>query len=246
MYLRGKEVTMKETIKKGKTTLAVAISIACFALTLVMFMQFKIVNQTDITAIENMRETELRTELTNWKAKYEETEAKYDEIVAKVEEYKQTKQSNEETEKLVDTELEQVNMTLGKTNVEGEGIEIILRDTESEDLAKIKAENLLVIVNALKQGGAEAISINDERIINMSDIVNIGEINSFIKVNGQRILAPYIIKAIGNQTYLESTLLGNGGYVDELKKTGYHVSINKISRLKINAYQDELKTKYME
>ena len=91
--------------------MAVAISIACFALVLVMFMQFKIVNQTDITAIENMRETELRTELANWKAKYEETETKYQETTAKIEEYKQTKQSNEETEKLVDTELEQVNLT---------------------------------------------------------------------------------------------------------------------------------------
>ena len=226
--------------------MAVAISIACFALVLVMFMQFKIVNQTDITAIENMRETELRTELASWKAKYEETEAKYQETTAKIQEYKQTKQSNEETEKVVDTELEQVNMTLGKTDVEGEGIEVFLRETKSEELGEIKADNLLLIVNSLKQAGAEAISINVVRIVNMSDIVTIDSTsNSFIKVNGQRILAPYIIKAIGNQTYLESALLGNGGQVDEMKKLGYDVSINKINRLKITKYKDEIKTKYM-
>lgn len=237
---------MKNNMKRGKVTMAVAISIACFALVLVMFMQFKIVNQTDITAIENMRETELRTELANWKAKYEETETKYQETTAKIEEYKQTKQSNEETEKVVDTELEQVNMTLGKTDVEGEGIEVFLRESKSEELGEIKADNLLLIVNSLKQAGAEAISINDERIINMSDIVTIdGSSNSFIKVNGQRILAPYVIKAIGNQTYLESALLGNGGQVDEMKKLGYDVSINKVNRLKIMKYNDEIKTKYM-
>ncbi len=238
---------MKNNLKRGKVTMAIAISIACFALVLIMFMQFKIVNQTDITAIENMREAELRTELANWKAKYEETEAKYEETSSKVEEYKQTKQSNEETEKVVNTELEQVNMTLGKTDVEGEGIEIILRETENEEVGKIKAGNLLTIVNALKSAGAEAISINEERIINMSDIVTINNtFNDFIKVNGQRILAPYIIKAIGNQTYLESALLGNGGCVDELKKLGYDVSINKINRVKITKYNDEIKTKYME
>ena len=240
---------MKEHIKKGKMTMTITIAIACFALTAVMFMQFKIVNQTDITAIENMRETELRTELANWKAKYEETETKYQETKAKIEEYKQTKQSNEETEKVVDTELEQINMTLGKTDVEGEGIEVILRETGNEEISKINADDLLVIVNALKLAGAEAISINEERIINMSDIVNINTTNSyglFIKVNGQRILAPYVIKAIGNQTYLESALLGNGGYVDELKKIGHDVSIEKISRLKIIKYHDEIKTKYME
>lgn len=235
---------MKNNIKRGKITMAVAIAIACFALVFVMSMQFKIVNQTDITAIENMRETELRTELANWKAKYEETEIKYQETIAKIEEYKQTKQSNEETEKLVDSELEQVNMTLGKTNVEGEGIEIIMRETEGEEFREIKADNLLVIVNALKQAGAEAISINEQRIINMSDIVTIS--SNFIKVNGQRILAPYVIKAIGNQTYLESALLGNGGHVDELKKLGHEISINKINKLKIQKYNDEIKIKYME
>lgn len=235
---------MKKEIKRGKVTMAVAIAIACFALVLVMSMQFKIVNQTDITAIENMRETELRTELANWKSKYEETELKYEETVEKIQEYKQTKQSNEETEKLVNTELEQVNMTLGKTDVEGEGIEVILRETQGEDFSEIKAENLLVIVNTLKQAGAEAISINDQRIVNMSDIVTIR--SNFIKVNGQRILAPYVIKAIGNQTYLESALLGNGGHVDELKKLGHDISINKINKLKITKYDYDIKTKYME
>ena len=234
---------MKSNIKRGKVTMAIAISIACFALALVMSMQFKIVNQTDITAIENMRETELRTELANWKAKYEETVAKYEETKKTVEEYKQTKQSNEETEKLMDAELEQINKTLGKTDVEGEGIEVILRESQ-EEIASIRADNLLVIVNALKQAGAEAIAINEQRIINMSDIFEIQ--NVFIKVNGQRILPPYIIKAIGNQSYLESALLGNGGSVDELKKLEYNVSINKISKLKIEKYNDEIKTKYMQ
>ena len=37
-----------------------------------IFMQFKVVKQTDITAIETMREAELRTELSSWKTKYED------------------------------------------------------------------------------------------------------------------------------------------------------------------------------
>ena len=78
----------------------------------------------------------------------------------------------------------------------------------------------------------------------MSDIVDIN--NSFIKVNGQRIVAPYVIKAIGNQTYLESWLIGNGGYVDELKKIGHDISIEKINKVKITKYNGEIKTKYIE
>ena len=135
-------------------------------------------------------------------------------------------------------------MTLGKTDVEGQGIEIIIRETGNEEVPRISADDLLLIVNALKLAGAEAISINDARIINMSDIVDIN--NSFIKVNGQRIVAPYVIKAIGNQTYLESGLIGNGGYVDELKKIGHDISIEKINKVKITKYNGEIKTKYIE
>lgn len=240
---------MKTSIKKGKITMAIAVAISCFVLVFVMLMQFKIVNQTDITAIENMRETELRTELANWKAKYDEANTKYNETTAKIEEYKQTKQSNEETEKLVDSELEQVNMNLGKTDVQGSGININLTENANdESQKKTRADDLLMIVNSLKVAGAEAISINNERIINMSDIVdiNLNDYEWFIKVNGQRILAPYEIKAIGNQTYLESALLGNGGYVDELKKQGRNVSIEKENNIKITKYNDEIKTKYIE
>lgn len=238
----------KLNIKKGKITMTITIGIACFVLVLVMFMQFKIVNETDITSIENMRETELRTELANWKSKYDEVNAQYEETQSKIEEYKQTKESNEETEKLVDEELETVNMNLGKTDVEGEGIEIVLKETDNEEISQINADDLLVIVNALKLAGAEAISINDERIINMSDIVNINANTDdlFVRINGQRILAPYVIKAIGNQTYLESELLGNGGYVDQLRTIGHDVSIEKKDNIKILKYNDEITTKYIQ
>lgn len=241
-------MSKKLNIKKGKITMTITIGIACFALVLVMFMQFKIVNQTDITSIENMRETELRTELANWKSKYDETNKQYEETQSKIEEYKQTKQSNDETEKLVNEELQTVNMNLGKTDVEGQGIEIILRETNNEEISQINADDLLVIVNALKLAGAEAISINDERIINMTDIVNINANtdSSFVRINGQRVLAPYVIKAIGNSTYLESELVGNGGYVDELKKLGHDVSIEKKDKVTILKYNDELTTKYIQ
>ena len=144
----------------------------------------------------------------------------------------------------MEQELEQVDLTLGKTDVQGEGIEVTLKDTENEEVARINADDLLIIVNSLKMAGAEAISINDERIINMSDIVDIND--SFIKINGQRILAPYVIKAIGNSSYLETALTGNGGHVDEMKKIGQNVSIQKLDKVKILKYNNEISTKYIQ
>ena len=230
-------------MKKGKITVVITIAIACFALMTIMFMQFKVVNETDITSIETMREEELRTELANWKEKYNEAEEQYEEKNAKIEEYKQNEQSTEESSKLVEQELEQVKQYLGQTDVQGQGITVTLYDKSSENYS-ITAEDLLVIVDYLKSAGAEAISINGERIINTSDIVYVN--NSIIYVNQQRILAPYVINAIGNSAYLESTLIGNGGYVDELRKLGFTVEIEKSDKVKVPKYNKEITYKYMQ
>lgn len=211
-------------MKKGKITVVITIAISCFALALVMCMQFKIVKQTDITSIETMREEELRTELANWKQMYKEAEEQYNEKISKLNEYKEKQQSTEESSKLIEKELEQTNMYLGNTDVQGEGITITIKDIDketqyNENIKPISAEDLLIIVDYLRLAGAEAISINEERIISMSDIAYIN--NSIIYINQQRILAPYVIKAIGNSINLESTLLGNGGYAELLKMSRF-------------------------
>ena len=231
-------------IKKGKITVTITVGIACLALATVMFMQFKMVNQTDINELEVMREDELRTELANWKAKYEEAENQYQEKTKKLEDYNKTEASEEETEGLVKNELEQVNLILGKTDVEGHGITITLQENKDAE-AGITSDNLNMIVNELKEAGAEAISINDERIINMTDIVSVNE-NTVTRVNQQRVVSPYVIKAIGNQTYLEGAISGNGGEGDKLEKLGHTVSITKSNKVQIKKYNKELTTNYIK
>ena len=233
--------------KKGKITVTITIGIACLALSIVMFMQFKLVNETDITSIENMREEELRTESANWKEQYDEANEQYEQKSATLQEYKEKEESDAETENLVNAELANVNLILGKTDVEGEGITITLRDSSNDDgdLLTITTDNLNTIINELKMAGAEAISVNEERIINMSDIAPIND-KSLILINGQRVISPYVIKAIGDSTYLESTLVGKGGSIDELEKLGYDVAVEKSDKITINKYNKEIDSKYMQ
>ena len=233
--------------KKGKIIVTITIGIACLALSLVMFMQFKLVNETDITSIENMREEELRTELAAWKERYEEANAQYQEKSNTLQEYKEKEESDTETSNLVNEELERVNLLLGKTDVQGEGITITLRDTTTDEgkILNITSDALNLIINELKYAGAEAICVNEERIINMSDIVEIND-RSLILVNGQRVISPYIIKAIGDQTYLESTLVGKGGSIDELRKQGYDIAVEKSDNITIQKYNKEINKKYSQ
>ena len=58
-------------MKKGKITITITIGLACFVLVLIIFMQFKVIYQTDIASIDTMRAEELKTELSSWKTKYD-------------------------------------------------------------------------------------------------------------------------------------------------------------------------------
>ena len=245
----------KNKISKEKIVMSITIGIACLALMIVMFMQFKVVKQTDITSIESMREEELRTELSDWRKKYSEIQEKYEETMTKLAEYQTEKKSDESTAKLLQKELEQLKMTVGMTEVQGEGITVILTDnsgkeTNTDDLdeqiTEISSLDLLKIVRDLFSAGAEAISINDQRIVGTSDIFLRG--SSIMQINSQRITSPYIIKAIGNKAYLESAVNINDGAVDKLKKAGHGVEIQPSTSktITIPEYSGTYTTKYMK
>ena len=102
------------------------------------------------------------------------------------------------------------------------------------------------MVNELKYAGAEAISINDNRIVNLTDIVTINE--SFIVIYGDvRISSPYVVKAIGDTSYLTSTLnMKNSGFVDLMKSSGLNISVEESNNVSIPKYTKELSTEYMK
>lgn len=228
-------------MNKEKNIIIVTIGLISLILSCVMFMQFKVVNKTDIAEIESMREDELQEALSEWKEKYEETSAKLQDTEEKINEYKVKSESSEETSKLVEKELEESNIVLGKTDVTGPGIQVILTDNDEKEYA---ARDLLNIVNELKAAGAEAISINGERIINLTDIVDIS--NRYILVNSNKISSPYTILAIGDENYLKSALNIKNGYVDTKQKEGYTIFVEGKNNLKINKYAKEINLKYID
>lgn len=218
-------------MRKEKIVMSVTIGAVCILLVAVMFAQFRTIEETDITGIETAREEELRTMISSWKAKYEETAQKVEETNQKIKEYQEKAASAEETGTLLDEELLQTNMLVGKTDVTGEGVIIILEDNENK---QIEDTDLLSLINELKLAGAEAISINDKRIVNMTEIVMV---NDTILVNEERVTSPYTVKAIGDQTYLSSALsLKNSGYIDKYTSLGKTINMTLEKNIKILAY----------
>lgn len=229
------------SVLKEKRILSISIGCVALILTMIMFTQFKTIEQTDIVAIETMRETELRTELAEWKAKCEEIEAKLSDTKTRIKEYQTQMVSEDDATELLNKEIAESKKILGYTDVHGQGIIITLEDNDYE---KIERFDLISLVNELKLAGAEAISINDERIVTNSDIALIN--NRIILVNGNRISGPYIVKAIGDKKYLESAITIKGGYLDELKATEKTVSYTVEDEIVIKKFADTIKLNYIK
>lgn len=190
----------------------VSIGATALILTTVLLIQFKTVKETDITAIETMREAELRTELSSWKSKYDEIATKLQETEDKISNYRNDIENNQKNSELLSEELAETEKYLGYTDVKGEGLTITLADT---DYKQVQSSDILLLVNELRLAGAEAISINDERVVSTTEIANVD--TRFVIVNGKRVVAPFTVKAIGDKKYLESAISIKGGYVDEIK-----------------------------
>lgn len=229
-------------MKKGKITMTITIGLMVLILTAVIFVQFKTINQTDITSLENMREDELRTEISNFKQKVEEITKQLEGTNQKIAEYEETITTDKEASDLLVKELEQQNNILGKNDVKGSGVIITLTDTRDQ---KITSEDLRELLNELKMAGAEAISINGNRIVYDSYVVDLG--NTWISINGKREVSPYEVKAIGNPTYLESGLSKKQyGYIDTKLEEGKDISLKRENNIKINKYSGDLNMEYVK
>ena len=113
--------------------------------------------------------------------------------------------------------IKQGNKIVGTTEVTGAGVIVTLSDSKRDASTTLNVNDLLVhdvdvlsVINELKNAGAEAICINNQRLVPTSSIVCGGNI---IEINGEKVGAPFEIKAIGLPEQL-AALSRPGGYLE--------------------------------
>lgn len=144
-----------------------------------------------------------------------------------------------------DEEVRSLRMASGIYPLKGEGIEVVLTDASRElmvyedpNLFIIHYDHLELLVNELWAAGAEAISINGERVVTQTGLSCAG---TTILVDTKRIAPPYVIKAIGNKKTLKTALTMTGGYVQtQILPYELGISIEKKNELYIPAYKGSL------
>jgi uncharacterized protein YlxW (UPF0749 family) len=137
------------------------------------------------------------------------------------------------------TDLDNQKQIAGLTKLQGPGILAVLADSKqgpTTDESIIHASDLRDVVNLLWGAGAEAISINGERIVTTTSIDCI--VNTIL-VNNTRLSVPFKIQAIGDQKLLLSQIQNKDNLSDLYSRrdqNGLGIDISAVNNLTIDAY----------
>ncbi|MGO1369346.1 DUF881 domain-containing protein [Senegalia sp. (in: firmicutes)] len=222
----------------------------CVILGIIIAIQYKTVNSL---VGPDFVPSQKNKELVNQVSKVEEEkEALMNELTNlenKVQKYESEVSEESDYVKELSKELSKYKMFAGYTEVEGEGVEIIINNPDSDDAYGYPIsivedyEYLLDTISYLNVTGAEAISINDLRYTSFTEMLMAGD---HLNINNKPIGSPIIIKAIGPADDFKAALEMNRGIVDLLQSYGYKVEINKKENVKIPRYTEIKEFKYAE
>lgn len=146
-------------------------------------------------------------------------------------------------------ELEKARIEAGFTELTGPGVEVTLNDSgislrpgENPNLYVLHDEDVLKVLNEIKAAGAEAVSINGERLLATTEVRCTGP--TVVLNKNKRLAPPYVITAIGNPDTLESSLRMKGGVAETLQFWGIQVNVKKLPQVTVPAYTGGIRFEY--
>ncbi|MBE7023263.1 MAG: DUF881 domain-containing protein [Clostridia bacterium] len=241
---------MKWTKKqKFQISMSVMIFILVFAIT----WQIKGVRKTNAveSQISNRVET-LQQDLKNQLEKNEDLLQQIVQLQNDLSKYREQVTESGGATKILKEELNRAETIAGLTDVSGSGIIVTIKDVAKQGNDELSYENglgivhdvyILTVINELRAAGAEALSVNGERILATSEVRCAGPT---VSINNTKIAAPYEIKAIGNPETLENALRMPGGAIEQSFYYGVEVSVKKSNKLVINKHTGTTNFKYAQ
>lgn len=228
-----------------KTYGQLSVALVCMILGMMLATQFKNVQKVG-GSVSMQRTQELTGEVQKLKQENEKMENQLREYDQKIWEYENAAKADGSLSQAVYDELDRMRMLAGVVDLEGPGV-VITVDTlslnsQGQFISNVNYEDLLKLVNELNAAGAEAMAINNERVISTTEIRNAGD---YIVINTNRHSVPFEIKAIGNPETLEAALKLLGGVADELSQV-LDIKIRRENKIRIPKYERPLEFRYAE
>jgi uncharacterized protein YlxW (UPF0749 family) len=156
------------------------------------------------------RQPRLVTVVEALEDKRERLESELETLRSEVVELEEQEAARQGVQEHYSTELARLRMLAGLEPVRGTGLVVTLEDNPRPPENAPDVNNYIIhdydvraIVNALWAGGAEAISVNDERLVQSTAVRCVG---TTILVNNSRLAAPFVVSAIGDPTSMRRSL----------------------------------------
>ena len=227
-------------MKENKKLISIIFGVICFTISFAMVMQARSLKSANSPFLKIEADNELRDEVLSLKEKYDNTLNKLEKSEKKLEKVREESVKNDTNALAKQDEIKRNNEILGLTDITGQGVLITIKTNQIDNKLK---EDMYSIINELKNSGAEAISINDERIIFNSSII-CNENN--IEVNGSIILSPFEIKAVGDTKLIYNDLMRPGGYIELINNSTQKVEVTKLNKITVKKYSGNISSENMK
>lgn len=226
---------------QNKTWSVVLFSLVCLVLGFILAYSYSLSSSKKssgevITSKYFEQEERYRDELIRQQERNKELE---NELVMRQQEVRDVEMSlsgSEEQYQSLIKEAEDLRLLLGVIPSTGGGVKVQLEDAEYNPSSVnpndyiVHESHVFQVLNELKISGAEALSINGQRLHANSYIKCNGPV---ITVDGKNFPAPFVIEAIGDSSVLGSSLQLTGGVLDKLVNDNIVVTIEQKSKIQM-------------
>ncbi|MER7520457.1 DUF881 domain-containing protein [Streptomyces sp. NPDC126499] len=131
----------------------------------------------------------------------------------------------------------QLGILAGTVAAEGPGITLTITDSTGA----IESDMLLDAIQELRAAGAEAIQVNDVRVVADSYFSGSGR---DLRIDGTQVAAPYVFKVIGKPEDLEPALNIPGGVVQTLEKEQATATVQRSGKIVVDALRPAKRPDY--
>lgn len=212
----------------------IALTLVCILLGIMLAWQYKSINYNQSVAdMLGKRTDDLKDDYIKLQKQKNDLQDKLKELEKENQTYEKVKAGDSQAAKQIQDNLEKARIFAGLTGVKGKGIIVTL---ENNGYIYVEDGDVLNVVNELRASGAQAISVNDERIVAMSEIREAGQ---YIMINGKQMISPYVIKAISDPDKLERSLRLMGGVLENLEDAQLKVDVKQADNIEIKRFIDD-------
>lgn len=185
------------------------------------------VRQHDESALEGASQQELVRLLDESDRHVSDLESENEDLDRTLDALRSDQEDGVAAQNAAQERLEDLEILAGTSPAYGRGVQIRIGDPERT----VRASTLLGVIQELRNAGAEAIQIDDVRVVASTSVTTSD--SGVLMVDGTELSAPYEILAIGDPTVMEPALKIPGGASDDVGADGgtFTVSVSEDVRI---------------